>query len=288
MARAPLGGPGTALAHPRDRAFPGAFRRAAPRAGPARGRNRGASLSARYGASRLAAPPADASRPHGLGGLRQRLRLAPALQLHRHFSFAARRGRAAAEPRVARARAEPRVLPHRASRQGERPAARAARRARPAAAVLSQRVAAIVDPRGPRGQQRVRSRARLWPPRSQPFRGDDARRSGARPAPAQRGERRRPRLSAEPRLPLRQLFLRLPARTLRRGRDPPIRRELQRERRALQGAEQSDRADRQADGCVMGRLPGLAARALFVAVPEPRPGGNPAACFLALEPGFDR
>src|SRR5437870_6742423 len=139
MARAPLGGPGIALAHPRDRAFPGAFRRAAPRAGPARGRNRGASLSARYGSSRLAAPPADASRPHGLGGLRQRLRLAPALQLHRHFSFAARRGRALAEPRVARAPAEPLVLPPRASRSAALPAARAAPRAWPAAALLPPR-----------------------------------------------------------------------------------------------------------------------------------------------------
>src|SRR5438309_3561487 len=106
MAGAPLGGPGAALADARNRALPGPFRRAAPRAGPARSLDRGAGLSPRHRAPRLAAASANAPRDSRFGGLRQRLRLASALQLQRHFSFAARRGRALAEPRVARAGAE--------------------------------------------------------------------------------------------------------------------------------------------------------------------------------------
>src|SRR2546430_9919262 len=134
MAGAALGGPGASLAHARNRAFSGAFRRAAPRAGPARSLDRRAGLSPRHRPPRLAAAPPNAPRHSRFGGLRQRLRLAPALQLQRHFSFAARRGRAVAEPRVAPARAQPRGFSHRASPQSERAPAPASRPAPPATA----------------------------------------------------------------------------------------------------------------------------------------------------------
>jgi hypothetical protein len=73
----------------------------------------------------------------------------------------------------------------------------------------------------------IEGRAGLWPAGEHALRGHDARGGGAGPALARRAQCRRPGLSAEPQLPLRQLFLRVHARALRRARGDRLRRELQ-------------------------------------------------------------
>src|SRR5207253_2903245 len=82
-------------------------------------------------------------------------------------------------------------------------------------------------------------------------------------------------------LSLRELLLPFLARALWGGRSRAFCRELQPEPHSVQGGEQSGRRDRQADGCALVRLRGLATHPIFASTCRRR--RRPGTCLVDLE-----